>query len=82
MTMTSKDNFKTITFSNRNVFIPACMAHTVLTHRDWKRVEVNSVYLPRALKCWESGGIVGESNSIQSRYLQLLIKTVSNFCLS
>ncbi|XP_035715762.1 palmitoleoyl-protein carboxylesterase NOTUM isoform X2 [Folsomia candida] len=62
------DELKKTLINVTNVFIPACMAHTVLTHRDWKRVEVNSVYLPRALKCWESGGIVGESNSIQSSH--------------
>lgn len=52
----------------RNVFIPSCLAHTILTHRDWGRVEVNSVELTRALKCWESGGIIEESNFIPKRY--------------
>jgi len=35
------------------VFAPACIAHTVLTNRDWTDVRVHDVSLPKALRCWE-----------------------------
>ncbi|ODM98832.1 Palmitoleoyl-protein carboxylesterase NOTUM [Orchesella cincta] len=61
------DELKKTLLNVTNVFIPSCLAHTVLTHRDWRRVEVNSVELTRALKCWESGGVIEESNFIPKR---------------
>ncbi|XP_076062099.1 palmitoleoyl-protein carboxylesterase notum isoform X2 [Oratosquilla oratoria] len=42
--------------SLRNVtsaFAPSCIAHSVLTKRDWANVKVEDVTLPQALHCWE-----------------------------
>ncbi|XP_034253699.1 uncharacterized protein LOC117652715 [Thrips palmi] len=48
------DNFRT-TFKNVSaVFAPSCIAHTVLTKRDWASVRIDRVSLPSALRCWES----------------------------
>ncbi|KAJ1532031.1 hypothetical protein ONE63_000665 [Megalurothrips usitatus] len=48
------DNFRT-TFKNVSaVFAPSCIAHTVLTKRDWASVRIDRVTLPAALRCWDA----------------------------
>lgn len=38
----------------RSVFAPSCVAHTVLTRRDWRTIKIDSVSLPSALHCWHT----------------------------
>ena len=41
------------TFNNLSaVFSPACVAHDVITLREWTSVAVDGVTLPDALHCW------------------------------
>ena len=46
------DNLRN-TYNNLSaVFSPACVAHEVITHREWTSVAVEGVTLPDALQCW------------------------------
>ena len=41
------------TFQNVSaVFSPSCIAHEVITKRDWSAISVNEVTLPDAIACW------------------------------
>ncbi|XP_065579005.1 palmitoleoyl-protein carboxylesterase NOTUM-like isoform X1 [Artemia franciscana] len=39
--------------SSNAIFAPACMSHTVHTKRSWTTVEIDSISLPQAIRCWE-----------------------------
>ncbi|XP_045107304.1 palmitoleoyl-protein carboxylesterase NOTUM-like [Portunus trituberculatus] len=42
------------TFQNVTaLFAPSCIAHTVLTKRNWAAVKIGDVSLPHALYCWD-----------------------------
>ncbi|CAG0879224.1 unnamed protein product [Cyprideis torosa] len=52
------------TFQNVTaVFAPACIAHTVLTNKEWVKVEVSGVTLPQAIRCWET-----HAHTLESRW--------------
>lgn len=40
-------------FPCRALFAPSCIAHTVLTKRNWAAVKIGDVSLPHALYCWD-----------------------------
>lgn len=35
------------------VFAPSCIGHAVLSKRDWINIRIDSISLPRALRCWD-----------------------------
>lgn len=37
------------------VFAPACLSHMLITRSEWRRVTIDGISLPDALKCWENG---------------------------
>ncbi|XP_025420804.1 palmitoleoyl-protein carboxylesterase notum1 [Sipha flava] len=49
------------------VFAPSCVSHTVLTKKDWKNIKIDSVSLPYALHCWQTGTRFTKINGGKSR---------------
>nr|ANS60427.1 notum [Platynereis dumerilii] len=47
-------DMKRTLFNVSAVFAPACLSHIILTRKEWHRLSISGVSLPKAIHCWES----------------------------